>query len=190
MVFTSAATTAVHYLAQFVFMALLINGSQALARRAQDRRGQREAARIRAILRASFGALLEIYDSNRRSLAAGERTLLSGRQQIQVLRIYLGRLAALEDAAEIDAALSASFAMEAAEAAIAAAGKPVNGVAFMLPEDGNAADTVDPMLRQACTTLEAAVELLDPGPPRPADERASSSWPLPQAVAKRAAIWA
>ena len=52
--------------------------------------------------------------------------LLSGRSQITLLRIHLGRLISLNDA-EIEVVLAATIAMEVAETAMAVAGKPMGG---------------------------------------------------------------
>jgi hypothetical protein len=154
------ATSVVEGFCQFAPLAAIILGSQAVARHAQDRKARREAVRIRAMLRLSLRALLDLYEDNRRLLAGEDRRLASGRQQIQLLRIHIGRLAVLEDETQIAAVLAASFAMESAETAMAVAGKPVSGVAFLLPAEDAAAEAAMPLLQQACAALQTAEAML------------------------------
>lgn len=144
---------------QLAFMAVIIFGSHAIARRTQDRRVREEARRIRGALGVSLQALGELYRDNLRLLASGSRQLLSGRNQVQVLRIQLGRVVALLEG-EIEAVLAANIALEAAETAMAIAGKPLGGVAFILPDDSGAAEAVKQPLLHVCAMLEAAQALL------------------------------
>ena len=149
-------------LIQFGIMAMVIMGSQAIGRRAQDRRARREADRIRAGLRLSLRALRELYDGNLTILAARSGPLLSGRHQIHLLRIQLGRLVALEQA-EIEAVLAASIAMEAAEAAMAVAGRAAAaGAAFVLPPKPGVGEPLKLPLLRACSALELAEARLAP----------------------------
>lgn len=144
---------------QLAFMAVIIFGSHAIARRAQDRRVREEARRIRAALGVSLQALWELYQDNLRLLSSGSRQLLSGRNQVQVLRIQLGRLVTLQEG-EIEAVLAANIALEAAETAMAVAGKPLGGVAFTVSADGSADEAVKQPLLHVCAILEAAQALL------------------------------
>lgn len=146
---------------QFVIFGSLIFGSQALARRAQTRRSRSEAERLRTMLRLGLRGLRDLYGENLRLLANKEGPLLSGRNQIALVRIQFGRLVSLEDAAEIEAVLSASLAVEAAEAAMAVTGKSTGGVAFTLSSDGDA-ELVKQPLMNACAMLDAAGALLAP----------------------------
>jgi hypothetical protein len=107
---------------QFILMAAMILGNQAIARRAQNHRVREEGRRIRYLLRGSMRALRDLYDDNLRLLASGDGLLLSGRSQITLLRIHFGRLVSLNEA-EIEAMLTASIAMEVAETAMAVANR-------------------------------------------------------------------
>jgi hypothetical protein len=150
---------------QFIFMAAMILGNQAISRRAQDRRVRGEVQRIRYLLRGVLRALHDLYDDNLRLLANGDRLLLSGRNQIALLRIHFGRLVSLNEA-EIEAVLAASIAMEVAETAMVVAGKPMGGVAITLPPEGGVAEAVKLPLLRALAALETAQALLAPaGPP-------------------------
>jgi hypothetical protein len=149
---------------QFILMAAMILGNQAIARRAQNHRVREEGRRIRYLLRGSMRALRDLYDDNLRLLASGDGLLLSGRSQITLLRIHFGRLVSLNEA-EIEAMLTASIAMEVAETAMAVAGKPMGGVAVTLPREGGAAESVKLPLLRALAALETAEALLAPGGP-------------------------
>jgi hypothetical protein len=95
-----------------------------------------------------------------------------------VLRILLGRLIALQER-EIEAVLAANIALEAAETAMAVAGKPLGGAAFTLPAD-RAAETVKQPLLYACVTLEAAQTLLAAAAPvKPAREASVGALAVP-----------
>jgi hypothetical protein len=164
---------------QFAFMAVIIFGSHAIARRAQNRRVLEDARRIRAALGISLRALSELYEDNLRLLASGDGSLLSGRNQVQVLRILLGRVVSLQEG-EIEAVLAANIALEAAETAMAVAGKPLGAVAFTLPADGSAVETVKQPLLYACVTLEAAQTLLAAAAPvKPAREASVGALAVP-----------
>ena len=150
---------------QFILMAAMILGNQAIARRAQNHRVRGEVRRVRYLLRGGMRALRDLYDDNLRLLANGDGLLLSGRSQITLLRIHLGRLISLDEA-EIEAVLTATIAMEVAETAMAVAGKPMGGVAVTLPREGGAAEAVKLPLLRALAALETAEALLAPaGPP-------------------------
>lgn len=159
-------------LSQFLFLAAIIFSSQAMARRAQDRRVRRELRRVRVVLRAGLRALHELYSDNLGTMASGETLLLSGRNQIALLRIHFGRLVSLEDEAQIEAVLAANIAMEAAEAAMAVAGKPMGAVGFTLPEADGAAEAVKLALLRASAALATAEALLAPSERRAAPARA------------------
>src|SRR5580698_1297319 len=83
---------------QFILMAAMILGNQAIARRAQNHRVRGEVRRVRYLLRGGMRALRDLYDDNLRLLANGDGLLLSGRSQITLLRIHLGRLTSLDEA--------------------------------------------------------------------------------------------
>ena len=149
---------------QFILMAAMILGNQAIARRAQNHRVREEVTADSIFAARVMRALRDLYDDNLRLLTSGDGLLLSGRSQIALLRIHLGRLNSLNEA-EIEAVLTASIAMEVAEAAMAVAGKPVGGVAITLPREGGAAEAVKLPLLRALAALETAEALLAPGGP-------------------------
>jgi hypothetical protein len=156
---------------QLSFMAVIIWGAQAFARRAQEGRVSREARRRRSALNISLSALRRLYEDNLANLSGGERPLLSGRNQINLLRTQLGRLTSLEPP-EIEAVMAACIATERAEMEMAIAGRKVADVAYWIPEEDEAKAIVESTLRQVCSMLGTAEELLNPnGLPR--SERAS-----------------
>ncbi len=110
------------HLVQFSFMAAIIWGAQAFARRAHHGRASREARRLRIALGIGLSALRELYEADLASLSGGERPLISGRNQINLLRTQLGRLTSLEPP-EVEAVMSASIAVERAETEMAIAGQ-------------------------------------------------------------------
>jgi len=141
------------------FMVTLMVGSQVLARRAQTKRSRREALRLRRALVASFQALRALYESNLSRLADGKSPLASGRHQISLLRIHLGRLITLDEA-EVEAVVAASHAAEGIETAMSIAGKPIGGMAFSLPAEDSGKEAVGSALRKACSIFESAEYLL------------------------------
>ena len=154
--------SAVGSVSQFIFVATMVFGGQAFARRIHDLRTRADARRIRAMLRLSFAALRELYADNLRKLENAESPLLSGRNQMVLLRMQLPRLTLLEREGEVEAVLAANIAMEAAETAMTVAGKPLGGVAFTMPEDGTGTAAIGPLLEQACDALETALAILTP----------------------------
>jgi hypothetical protein len=141
------------------FMVALMAGSQLLTRRAQTERSRQEALRLRRALVISFQALRALYESNLSRLADGKSPLASGRHQITLLRIHLGRLTSLDEA-EVEAAVAASHAAEGIETAMSIAGKPIGGTAFSLPVEDSDKEAVRSALRKACSIFESAERLL------------------------------
>jgi hypothetical protein len=146
---------------QLSFMAAIIWGAQAFARRAHHGRVSREARRLRSALGISLSALRKLYEDNLASLSDGERPLISGRNQINLLRIQLGRLTSLEPP-EIEAVMAASIAVETAETEMAIAGRKVGGVAFWIPKKNEVKGIIESTLREVCSMLRTAEELLNP----------------------------
>ncbi len=142
-------------------MAVIIFSAQALGRRAQRVRLHGEAVRLRGAMAISLQALRRLYENNLRVLAGGRPPLVSGRNQITVLRILLPRLLSL-DQPEIGAVIEAVIATEAAETALAVAGTRIGGVAFGVPKDAADARELESVLSQACAALETAEGLMDP----------------------------
>jgi hypothetical protein len=141
-------------------MAAIIFGSQAFTRRIQHERLRAEAGRLRGALTVSLRSLRTLHKANLRVLAGGRPPLISGRQQMNLLRPQLGRLISL-DQPEIEAVIAATIAVEAVETAMAIAGKTVGGVAFTVP-DGEAKGMLESALLQACSMLETAEVLMTP----------------------------
>lgn len=151
--------TLTEHVGPLCFMAALMAGTQALTRRAQSERLRREAHRLRCALIISLQALRGLHEGNLRGLAAGKSPLASGRHQIALLRVHLGRLISLDEA-EIEAVVRASIAAEGVETALSIAGKPAGGAAFTLPIEADGIETVRSALREACSMLEIAECLL------------------------------
>jgi hypothetical protein len=148
------------HLVQLSFMAVIIWGAQAFARRAQEGRVSREARLLRSALNISLSALRKLYEDDLASLSGGERPLISGRNQITLLRTQLGRLTSLEPP-EVEAVMAASIAAERSETEMAIAGIRVGGVAFWIPKKNDVMDIVESTLREVCSTLRTAEELLN-----------------------------
>lgn len=169
---------------QLSFMAAIIWGAQALARRAHHGRVSHEARRLRTALGIGLSALRELYEDNLVRLSGGERPLISGRNQITLLRTQLGRLTSLEPA-EIEAVMAASIAVERAETEMAIAGEKVGGVAYSIPEKNEAKEIIESTLREVCARLGTAEDLMSPIA-MPGGERASDASPSLKADADEA----
>jgi len=159
------------HLGQLCCMAVVIIGVQAFRHRVQCERLCGDARRLRGALTISLQALRKLYEDNLVVLAGGRPPLISGRNQIGLLRLLLGRLISLDES-EIEAVLAASIAAEEAETAMAIAGKRVRGVAFTVPEGNFARGRLESALMQACSKIETAERLLTPSGMR-RDARAS-----------------
>lgn len=153
--------TAFEHFSQLFFMAAIILGSHALSRRTHRERVQHDSRRLRSALTISLPALRKLYEDNLSILSGGERLLISGRNQINLLRTQLGRLTSL-DPPEIEAVMAASIAAERAETAMAMVDKKVSGVAFIISGNLEAKKILESSLRDVCSMLESAEELLDP----------------------------
>lgn len=150
------------HVVQLSFMAMIIWGAQAFARRAHSGRVKREARRLRSALHIGLSALRKLYQDSLADLSGGERPLISGRNQINLLRTQLGRLTSL-DPPEVEAVMTACIAAEGAETAMAIAGRKVGGVAYWIPRKNDAArEIIESTLRDVCCTLRTAEELLNP----------------------------
>ncbi|MGH8337110.1 MAG: hypothetical protein ACRETL_09905 [Gammaproteobacteria bacterium] len=157
------------HLFQVCLMGVLIFGAQAFARRIQSARSRNETHGLRGGLAVSLKALRNLYSDNLNALVSGKSLLLSGRQQINLLRILLGRLLRLERI-EVEAVISACIAAETAEAAMAVVGKQMGGVSFAIPEPEDERVIVESTLLRSCSMLDAAMHLLDPAGTRADDE--------------------
>lgn len=146
----------IEHFGQIVFLGGLIFGSQAVARRVQDGKARAEAARIRLMLRLALTGLREVYETNLRLLEQEDGRLASGRNQIGLMRIPLGRLVALHDESQIAAVMAANAAVEAAETAMAMAGQPAGPAVFKLREEAREREAVQLRLTEACTELTVA----------------------------------
>jgi hypothetical protein len=153
--------TAFEHFSQLFFMAAIILGSHGLARRTHRERVRHDARRLRSALTISLPALRKIYEDNLSILSGGEHLLISGRNQINLLRTQLGRLTSL-DPPEIEAVMAASIAAERAETAMAIVDRKVGGVAFIISGNLEAKKILESPLREVCSMLESAEELLNP----------------------------
>jgi hypothetical protein len=141
---------------------LLILVSQALNRRAQRIRLRNEVRNLRTSLRLGLHSLRALYASNLTGLAAGKPSLMSGRQQINLLRTQLNRLHSL-DPSEIEAVMSACIEMELAESKLAICGKGIAGVSFSTPKAGEETKALQTVLLQTCARIETAVDVMTAG---------------------------
>jgi hypothetical protein len=158
--------TAFEHFSQIFFMAAIILGSHALSRRTHRERVHHDARRLRSALTISLPALRKLYEDNLSILSGGERLLISGRNQINLLRTQLGRLTSL-DPPEIEAVMAASIAAERAETAMGIADRKIGGVACIISGNHEAKKILESTLREVCSMLETAEELLNPhGTPR------------------------
>jgi hypothetical protein len=149
------------HLVPFFGLVALIIGAQAFRHRLQYARLRGDAGRLRGALAISLQALRKLYEDNLVVLDGGRPPLVSGRNQISLLRQQLGRLISL-DKSEIEAVLVASIAAEEVETAMAIAGRRVRGVAFTVPEGKFARGKLESTIMQACSKLESAERLLTP----------------------------
>jgi hypothetical protein len=153
--------TAFEHFSQIFFMAAIILGSHALSRRTHRERVHHDAQRLRSALTISLPALRKLYEDNLSILSGGEPLLISGRNQINLLRTQLGRLTSL-DPPEIEAVMAASIAAERAETAMGIADRKSGGVACIISGNHEARKILESTLREVCSMLETAEELLNP----------------------------
>lgn len=157
--------TASDHIFQLGIMLTVILGAQALARRATRKRLRAEARRVRIALAVGLEALRKVHEDNLGLLTADGQPLLSGRNQIHLLRAQLGRLAILEDV-EVEAVMTACVAAERAETEIAVTSRKTGAVGItLLPDNPAARQRLAPMLQETCSSLLAAEQLLRPGAP-------------------------
>ncbi len=158
------------HLIQLACMAMIVWGAQAFTRRAHRGRASREARRLRSALNIGLSALHKLYQDNLAELSGGERPLISGRNQLNLLRTQLGRLTSLEPP-EVEAVMAASIAAERAETEMAIAGAKVGGVAFRIPKkNAEVRAIVESALNDVSSALRSAQEILSSdGMPRGAD---------------------
>jgi hypothetical protein len=151
--------TVSEHLFQFCLLVTIILSSQAMSRRAQSDRLRSDGSRLRVALTIGLQSLRKLYEDNVDILSGGELPLISGRNQINLLRTQLGRLTTLH-APEIEAVMSANIAVERVETEMAIAGRKIEGVAFAIPAKDEARANLLLMLRETCSMLAAAEDLL------------------------------
>lgn len=138
---------------------VLILGSQALNRRAHRIRWRNEVRSVRTGLRVNLHSLRMLYTENLQSVVHSRRTLVSGRQQINLLKTQLGRLASLPEN-EVESVMLACIAAEKAESMLAVAGKLMSAVSVVVHRRNEKLALVESALQAACSMLEAAEKLL------------------------------
>jgi hypothetical protein len=153
-------STTFEHLFQLCGMAAILWGSRAFSVRTQGERTRREGQRLRMALAISLQALHNHYENNLRISSGGKMSLSSGRNQINLLRTQLGRLTLL-DTPEVEAVMAASVAAEVAETQMIRSGSRSGGSAFTIPEGPVARTLPRSTLRDACSALQAAEELLN-----------------------------
>jgi cytochrome c biogenesis factor len=147
-----------HFFQVFLMAAVLLC-SQTLARFTQNKRMRHEAKRLRSALTISLSALSEHYRKNLDLLSDSELTLISGRHQISLMRIQLGRITSLDEP-EVEAVMAACTATERAEIGMEIAGKKMGSVAVVITAKGSARSTLISTLRETCDSLNAAINVL------------------------------
>jgi ParB-like chromosome segregation protein Spo0J len=138
---------------------VLILGSQALNRRAHRIRWRNEMRSVRTGLRVNLHSLRMLYAENLQSVVHSRRTLASGRQQINLLKTQLGRLASLPEN-EVESVMLACIAAEKAESMLAVAGKALSPTSVVIHRRNEKLALVESALQDACSLLEAAEKLL------------------------------
>jgi hypothetical protein len=168
------STTFEHFF-QLCGMAAIVLSARVFSHRAQGDRVRGEARRLRSALTIGVAALRRHYEENLRSFSGGKLPLISGRNQINLLRTQLGRLTFL-DPPEIEAVMAASVAAEMVETEMARSGNRSGGVAFTIPEARELRTLLGSTLRDACSALQFAEKLLNPndGLPRESESGAAA----------------
>ncbi len=146
---------------QLCGMGAIILSARVFSLRAQDDRVRGEARRLRTALTVSLAALRRHYEENSGILSGGNLSLISGRNQINLLRTQLGRLTCLEPP-EIEAVMAAGVAAEMVETEMARSGGRSGGAAFSIPETRELRTVLGSTLRDACSALQLAEKLLNP----------------------------
>jgi hypothetical protein len=156
-------------------MLAIILSAQAFARRAQTKRLVVEAQRLRVALAIVLAALREAYEEDL-AILAGSRDLplISGRNQIALLRTQLARLTSL-DAPEVEAVMAASVAAERVEMDLPISGRRVGDVAIAISSGQEVKRTLEASLREAHTALLTAELLLRPQGILPRDRASDHS---------------
>lgn len=149
------------HISQLGFMAIIIFGSQGITRRVQRERLRVEAGNLRAALIIGCESLREIFEENLCALAGGGAPLMPARHPMSLLRTQLARLTTLEQH-EIEAVLTALFAAERADAAMAISGRPAAGAALTTPRKAEEKEALKSAMTQASALLESARMSLSP----------------------------
>jgi len=95
-------------------------------------------------------------------LSSGKPNLTSGRNQIALLRTQLGRITTCLHALEIEAVMTACVAMEKVETHMTVGGRKGEGALLCVPANVEAKAMLSAAIREACSMLVAAEELLQP----------------------------
>ena len=141
---------------------LLILGSQALNRRAQRLRWRKEERSLRVGLHVGLRSIGLLYSENLRAIGNSKGGFASGRNQINLLKTQLNRLAILDER-EVEAIMSACIAAERAESTLEAARRAMaaESVTVLRREERRA--TAVAAMREACSALSYAETLLGGG---------------------------
>jgi hypothetical protein len=140
-------------------MGAIVLSSQMVTRRAQRERLRNEAHRLRCSLSVILRALRELHLGNLRSLDDNKLQLLPASQQIHLLRTQLSKLLSLEQA-EVQAVMTACVALERVESVMSVTGKNAAGARMNLPRGADDSRMLQATMRQACTLIESAVNLM------------------------------
>ncbi|HVN64655.1 MAG TPA: hypothetical protein VMT58_08445 [Candidatus Binataceae bacterium] len=138
---------------------LLILGSQALNRRAQRIRWRNEVRSLRASLKVGLHSLRDLYGENLHAVAHSKRSLMSGRQQLNLLRTQLGRLPSLKER-EAETVMLACIAAERAESVLEAARKSLAPADVVIQRRDEKRAMAESAYQAACAALESAETLL------------------------------
>jgi hypothetical protein len=153
--------TPAEHLTQLCCMAVVIFGAQAIGRRAQQARQRAETDRLRCILILGLASLVRIYRDNLDLLPHRPRRLITGRPQMALLRIHLGRLTHLETT-EVEAVMGACIAAEHLETHLEIAGRHMGAAAASIPRRNEVKASIKATMVDAVERIEEAINALDP----------------------------
>jgi len=153
-------STAFEHFFQLCGMAAILWSFRAFSLRTQGDRIRGDGQRLRRALTISLRALRKHYEDNLGIFSGEKPPLSSGRNQINLLRTQLGRLTLL-DPPEIEAVMAASVAAEVVETEMTKFRSRTAEVTLAIPERRELRTLLRSTLRDACSALQAAEELLN-----------------------------
>jgi hypothetical protein len=116
---------------------------------------------LRSALVIGLTSLSRVYGDDADVLAHQPRRLVSGRNQMNLMRTQLGSIMT-PDEEEVEAVRTACIAAERAETWLDIAGRRLGGPAMPVPQRDDLRATLKSTLDDATKQLQAAVDVLDP----------------------------